>query len=110
MTSETEYPLAVFRKGRHVWNTSNPMARMLAERQARVWRVEYRGSDTVDFLYVGFPDRGEGQALERVTASQLPDWVHDRVAALNVFGEDYPTDWVDGVGRRIGLTVYYVEE
>jgi len=110
MIPENERFFATVMKGRHVWNPRNPMVQMLAEKQARVWRVEYRGGNTVDLLYVGFPDRGEGQALRRVPSADLPDWVHDRIAALNVFGEDYPTDWVDGVGRRISPTVYYVEE
>lgn len=110
MISEETRIFATFRKGRHVWNPWNPVVRMLMERATRMWRVEYRGGDTVDFLYVGFPDRGEGQVLNSMPASDLPDWVHDRIAALNVFGEDFPTNWVDGVGRRISTTVYYVEE
>lgn len=82
---------------------------MLLTKAGSVWRVEYRGPDFVQLMYIGFPDKPNSE-VRKMHPDELPPWVQGRIAALNVLGEDFPTVWVDGVGRRISRETYYVEE
>ena len=40
----------------------------------------------------------------------LPDWVKDRLALLMMVDPTPPTKYVDGVGRRISETVFWIEQ
>lgn len=40
----------------------------------------------------------------------LPDWVRDRLALLMMVDPTPPTKYVDGVGRRISETVFWIEQ
>lgn len=40
----------------------------------------------------------------------LPDWVKDRLALLMMIDPTPPTKYVDGVGRRISETVFWIEQ
>ena len=40
----------------------------------------------------------------------LPDWVKDRLALLMMVDPTPPTKHVDGVGRRISETVFWIEQ
>ena len=40
----------------------------------------------------------------------LPDWVKDRLALLMMVNPTPPTKYVDGVGRRISETVFWIEQ
>ena len=40
----------------------------------------------------------------------LPDWVKDRLALLMMVDPIPPTKYVDGVGRRISETVFWIEQ
>ena len=39
---------------------------------------------------------------------ELPEWIQKRVAVLSTIPYDPPTDYIKGVGRRIGKYVYWV--
>lgn len=82
---------------------------MLLSKAGSVWRAEYRHPDLVQLMYIGFPDKPNSE-VRKIHPDELPPWVQDRIAALNVLGDDFPTVWVDGVGRRISREIYYVEE
>lgn len=40
--------------------------------------------------------------------SQLPELIRERYALLNTMDPNPPTDWVDGVGRRIDKTTFWI--
>ena len=82
---------------------------MLLSKFGSLWRAEYRRPDLVQLMYIGFPDKPNSE-VRKMHPDELPPWVQDRIAALNVLGEGFPTVWVDGVGRRISREIYYVEE
>ena len=86
----------------------HPTVRMLLEKDAAIWRISFDPSGAVTRMYVGFPDR-ENTTIT-TTPENLPEWVQERIAALNVFGDNLPTPYVDGVGRRLNANTYYVEE
>lgn len=41
--------------------------------------------------------------------SDLPDWMQERIAMLNMLSFKPPTETVDGVGRRISEFTYWVQ-
>lgn len=84
-------------------------AMVLVDKGAELWRLEYQSDGTVEVLFIGLTDASR-KHREVHAADALPEWMQGRIAALNVFGEDYPTAYVEGVGRRINKTTYYVEE
>ena len=85
------------------------MVQMLKAKDKDLWRVHFRTSGTVELLFIGL--HGDNSTLDTFEgADALPDWVQNRLAALNIFGDNYPTDYVEGVGRRINRSTYYVEE
>ena len=94
---------------RHPVPLRSVAAMMLLDKGADVWRVEFQSDSTVEMLFIGLADASR-KHREVCTADDMPEWMQDRVAALNVFGENYPTPYVEGVGRRINRTTYYVEE
>jgi hypothetical protein len=109
----TDMELCVFeRELLHRWYerrpSAHPTVRMLLAKDAAIWRISFDPSGAVSRMYVGFPDREH--ATITTTPENLPGWVQERIAALNVFGDNLPTPYVDGVGRRINKSTYYVEE
>ena len=56
------------------------------------------GLESVDSQLEGHYDR----------IDDLPDWVKERLAVLNMMPSTPPTNSVDGVGRRISAHVYWV--
>lgn len=84
-------------------------AMMLVDKGAELWRLKYKSNGRVEVLFIGLTDASR-KHREVHAAGTLPEWMQDRVAVLNMFGENYPTEYVEGVGRRISKSVYYVEE
>jgi hypothetical protein len=41
---------------------------------------------------------------------ELPSWVLDKLALLKMIGGGNPTDYVDGVGRRLSDEIFWIEE
>lgn len=64
--------------------------------------------DGVDVLCFGL--EGVDSKLERHYdgIDDLPKWVQERLALLNMIPADPPTSTVEGVGRRISAHVYWV--
>lgn len=85
------------------------MVRMLKAKNKDLWRIHFEDSGAVEMLFIGLHNTESG-VTKLGSADDLPEWAQHRIAALNVFGEGYPTDYVDGVGRRITKRTYYVEE
>lgn len=63
------------------------------------------GVDVVCFGLESVDSQLEGH-YDRI--DDLPDWVKERLAVLNMMSPSPPTNSVDGVGRRISAHVYWV--
>jgi len=86
------------------------MVQMLRAKGKDLWRVQFKDSNTLEVLFIGLTVNDESGLSTVEALGDLPEWMQRRIAALNIFGDDYPTDYVDGVGRRINRTTYYLEE
>jgi hypothetical protein len=73
----------------------------------RVYRVSIfpDGVDVVCFGLSSIDSKLEGH-YDRV--DDLPNWVKERLAVLNMMSPKPPTNIVEGIGRRISTNVYWV--
>jgi hypothetical protein len=69
-----------------------------------IWRVVVNELG-VKALYIGL---GSQAPIEVQTLSGLPQWMQARVAVLSMLTESPPTKPIEGVGRRITDTVYWI--
>lgn len=69
-----------------------------------LWRVTVTVLG-VTALYIGLGTKPE---LKVDDLSDLPHWMQERVAVLNMLTERPPTSPIQGVGRRITDTVYWI--
>jgi hypothetical protein len=69
-----------------------------------IWRVVVNELG-VKALYIGL---GSQAPIEAQTLSELPRWMQERVSVLSMLSESPPTSPVEGVGRRITDTVYWI--
>jgi len=69
-----------------------------------IWRVVVNELG-VKALYIGLGSRAP---IEVQTVSELPRWMQERVAVLSMLTESPPTKPIEGVGRRITDTVYWI--
>lgn len=84
------------------------IAMMLNKSKTDLWRLHFELNGMVDLLFIGMST--DEKKEHRVPADGLPEWMKDRIAVLNTFGPNWPTDYIEGVGRRISERTYYVEE
>ena len=73
------------------------------EKDHDIWRVEIKAT-CVSALFIGMEQRPE---IRVPTASDLPMWMQRRLAVLSML-EKAPTAAIEGVGRRMSETVYWV--
>lgn len=69
-----------------------------------LWRVTVTVLG-VTALYIGLGTKPE---LKVNSLPDLPHWMQERVAVLNMLTERPPTSPIQGVGRRITDTVYWI--
>jgi hypothetical protein len=69
-----------------------------------IWRVVVNELG-VKALYIGLGSRAP---IEVQTVSELPRWMQERVAVLSMLTESPPTKPIEGVGRRITNSVYWI--
>jgi hypothetical protein len=69
-----------------------------------IWRVVVNELG-IKALYIGLGSRAPILAQ---TISELPQWMQERVAVLSMLTESPPTKPIEGVGRRISDTVYWI--
>lgn len=43
------------------------------------------------------------------STDKLPDWVKKRLAVLTMTSSKPPTEYIDGIGRRMSETVFWIE-
>lgn len=82
--------------------------RMAMNNESEVWRVEFRKSGTVELLEVSIGEDEKCKHTVMASPEAVPEWIKGRVAVLNMLDGEYPKPHVDGVGRRLTETVYYV--
>jgi hypothetical protein len=69
-----------------------------------IWRVVVNELG-VKALYIGL---GSQAPIEAQVLSGLPEWMQERVSVLSMLTERPPTAPIEGVGRRITDTVYWI--
>jgi len=69
-----------------------------------IWRVVVNELG-VKALYIGL---GSQAPIEAQVLSGLPEWMQERVSVLSMLTERPPTTPIEGVGRRITDTVYWI--
>lgn len=69
-----------------------------------LWRVKVTAS-RVTALYVGLESK-PGISVKNLLG--LPEWMQQRVTVLSMLTQRPPTEPIEGVGRRITDTVYWI--
>lgn len=64
--------------------------------------------NNVSVLLLGISPVDDSIEGEYADAHALPKWVQERIAVLMMLSPEPPTEEVDGVGRRISETVFWV--
>jgi hypothetical protein len=77
----------------------------------RLWRVTYSADAPIHTVSIDLPVSDE-EGTEHIFDSwdDLPEWMQDRIRALGMITGKPPTGWIDGIGRRMSDTVYWVVE
>ena len=75
-----------------------------------IWRVWIDPDGTVVMSYIGYCPIDTKRRLEYQTVEDLPEWVKDRLAVLNMMPPDPNDSVVFGVGRRVDETTWWVVE
>jgi hypothetical protein len=73
----------------------------------RVWRVSQEDG-LVTTSYIGFVKMKGERTKTYSTLDKAPNWIQDRVAVLRMMPQDPNTSIVNGVGRRIDETTFWV--
>lgn len=84
------------------------MRHMTAHPEDLVYRVnvDYAGCVTVMSFGIGNVDSDEDATYDSI--QELPQWIQERIAVLSMMSHEPPTANVEGVGRRISKSVYWV--
>ena len=97
----------VYQLESEVLTTRRPLAHMIRD-EPKTYRVSLNrkgGVEVVCFDLENIDSELEGY-YDSVSA--LPTWVQERVAVLAVCSPNPPTPTVDGIGRRISESVYWI--
>jgi hypothetical protein len=73
-----------------------------------VWRVALQPDDTVKCRYLGTAPIDTDSEVSYPTISDAPEWMQNHVAVLNMLEENPHTSLIEGVGRRVSATVFWV--
>lgn len=77
----------------------------------RLWRVTYEVGVPIHAVSIDLPVSDEdGTEHTFPSWEDLPEWMQDRIRALGMITGKPPTGWIDGIGRRMSDTVYWVVE
>lgn len=72
------------------------------------FRVSINRDNSIDIMCFGIPTVDTNCEGHYDTASDLPNWVQDRLAILMMTSNVKPTTDIRGVGRRISESVFWV--
>lgn len=72
-----------------------------------LFRVEIEPSK-VTMVCLGTERIDPNEEGEYNSVDDLPNWVQERLAILMMMSIEPPTQFVDGIGRRISDTIYWV--
>lgn len=64
----------------------------------------------ISVTYLGIESVDDSLSSDYDCVEQLPQWMQERLAMLNMLSYEPPTEIVDGVGRRISKSTYWVEK
>ena len=67
-------------------------------------------TDKINVMYLGIELVDDSLSADYDSVEQLPKWMQERLAILSMLSYEPPTEIVDGVGRRINKSIYWVEK
>lgn len=81
------------------------------DKYERLWRVTLKPGAPIQAVSIDMPISDEdGTEHSFADWDALPEWMQDRIRALGMITGKPPTDWIDGIGRRMSDDVYWVLE
>lgn len=85
------------------------IAKMTLCSQDLVYRVNVSyGDGTVSVISFGIENVDSDEDATYDSMQELPQWIQERIAVLSMLSHEPPTENVEGVGRRINKSVYWV--
>ena len=93
------------------WVGRSSIARMIcAENEDYIWRVYKKPNGSIAMQYIGWCPIDTEHDLEYQSYGELPEWVKDRLAVLNMMPPHPNDSVVFGVGRRVDLDKWWIVE
>ena len=92
--------------GRTVKRTVVPLLKHLSDDNA--YRIDVQGNGRVEVLCFGIESIDTELEGYYDSLQDLPKWVQERIALLSMLKHEPPTEEVEGIGRRINMSTYWV--
>ena len=73
-----------------------------------VYRIDVQGNGRIEVLCFGIESIDTELEGYYDSLQDLPKWVQERIALLSMLKHEPPTEEVEGVGRRINVSTYWV--
>ena len=90
-----------------VVSTTRPLAYMIRD-EPKTYRISLNKKGGVEIVCFDLENIDSELEGHYDSVSDLPTWVQERVAVLAVCSPNPPTPTVEGIGRRISESVYWV--
>jgi hypothetical protein len=72
------------------------------------YRISVQGNGRIEVLCFGIESIDTELEGYYDSLQDLPKWVQERIALLSMLKSEPPTEDVEGVGRRINVSTYWV--
>ena len=97
----------VYRLESDVYATTRPLAHMICE-NPKTYRVSINNKGGVEVVCFDLENIDSELEGYYDAVSDLPTWVQERIAVLAVCSPNPPTPTVEGIGRRISESIYWI--
>ena len=91
---------------RAVKRTSHPLLAHMQDDNA--YRIDVQSNGRVEVLCFGIESIDTELEGYYDSLQDLPKWVQERIALLSMLKHEPPTEEVEGIGRRISVSTYWV--
>jgi hypothetical protein len=75
-----------------------------------IWRIQMHPDRSIVMSYIGYCPIDTPRRVEYPTIEDIPEWVKDRLAVLNMMPPNPTDSVVFGVGRRVDASTWWVVE
>ena len=91
---------------RAIKRTSHPLLAHMQDDNA--YRIDVQSNGRVEVLCFGIESIDTELEGYYDSLQDLPKWVQERIALLSMLKHEPPTEEVEGIGRRISVSTYWV--